>query len=220
MGYLEWRNRKVYYMKLNKAMFTASAIALLTMGGAITANADTPKSSHDVALEVIEGHYGNGDERVTSLEALGLNPDQVQAEVNNILTGSDTVNTEQPKQSPEVNTAQTTQSVQAPEVNTNKTTQTEQSVGGINLSQTTGSVDINALANYMVSNTANASGYSASQWATIITLESRGGLTATNPTSGAYGVFQLLGHGEYQGMTLGQQIDMASHLPAGSWVVI
>ena len=211
-------------MKLNKAMFTASTIALLLAGGAITANADTPKSNHDVAIEVIEGHYGNGDERVTSLEALGLNPDQVQAEVNNILTGSDTVNTEpkaepteQPKQLPEVNIAQSNQS---PEVNTNKTTQTEQSVGGINLSQTTGSVDINALANYMVSNTANASGYSASQWATIITLESRGGLTATNPTSGAYGVFQLLGHGEYQGMTLGEQIDMASHLPAGSWVVI
>lgn len=220
MGYLEWRNRKVYYMKLNKAMFTASAIALLTMGGAITANADTPKSNHDVALEVIEGHYGNGDERVTSLESLGLNPDQVQAEVNNILTGSDTINTEQTKQTPEVNTAQTEQSVQAPELNTNKTTQTEQSVGGINLSQTTGSVDINALANYMVSNTANASGYSTSQWVTIITLESRGGLTATNPSSGAYGVFQLLGHGEYQGMTLGEQIYMASHLPAGSWVVI
>lgn len=204
-------------MKLNKAMFTVSAIALLTMGGAITANADTPKSNHDVAIEVIEGHYGNGDERVTSLEALGLNPDQVQAEVNNILTGSDTVNTEQPKQSPEVDTAQTEQS---PEVSTTQTTQYVQSVGGINLSQTTGSVDINALANYMVSNTANASGYSASQWVTIITLESRGGLTATNPSSGAYGVFQLLGHGEYQGMTLGEQIDMASHLPAGSWVVI
>ena len=200
-------------MKLNKAMFTASTIALLFAGGAITANADTPKSTHDVAIEVINGNYGNGDERVTGLKALGLNPDQVQAEVNNILTGSDTVN-EAPK------AEQTEEPKQVAEVSTVKTTQTEQSVSGIDLSQTTGSIDVNALANYMVSNTANASGYSASQWATILTLESGGSLTATNPSSGAYGAFQLLGHGEYQGMTLGEQISMASQLPAGSWVVL
>lgn len=200
-------------MKLNKAMFTASTVALLLAGGAITANADTPKSNHDVAIEVINGNYGNGDERVTGLKALGLNPDQVQAEVNNILTGSDTVN-EAPK-------AETTEEPkQVAEVSTVKTTQTEQSVSGIDLSQTTGSIDVNALANYMVSNTANVSGYSASQWATILTLESGGSLTATNPSSGAYGAFQLLGHGEYQGMTLGEQISMASQLPAGSWVVL
>lgn len=90
--------------------------------------------------------------------------------------------------------------------------------GGIDMSQTSGSVDIQALANYMASTGSNA-GYSASEWAYIITQESRGGVTATNPSSGAYGAFQLLGHGEYQGMTLGEQIAMAKALPAGSWVV-
>lgn len=91
-------------------------------------------------------------------------------------------------------------------------------VGGIDLNQTSGSVDINALANYLASAGMSA-GYSASEWAYIIQHESNGSVTATNASSGAYGALQLLGHGEYQGMTLGAQIDMARGLPRGSWVV-
>ena len=91
-------------------------------------------------------------------------------------------------------------------------------VGGIDLNQTSGSVDINALANYLAGAGMSA-GYSASEWAYIIQRESNGSVTATNASSGSYGVLQLLGHGEYQGMTLGEQINMARGLPAGSWVV-
>ena len=90
--------------------------------------------------------------------------------------------------------------------------------GGIDLNQTSGSVDINALANYLASAGMSA-GYSAGEWAYIIQRESNGSVTATNASSGAYGALQLLGHGEYQGMTLGEQIDMARGLPQGSWVV-
>ena len=93
------------------------------------------------------------------------------------------------------------------------------SASGLNLSQTSGAVDINALANYMVSNTANAAGYSASEWAYIISRESGGNVSAMNASSGAYGALQLLGHGEYQGMPLSEQAQMAGKLPAGSWVV-
>lgn len=92
------------------------------------------------------------------------------------------------------------------------------STSGIDLNQTSGTIDINAVANYMAAR-GTAAGYSASEWAYIITHESNGSLTATNASSGAYGFAQLLGHGEYAGMTLGEQIDMASKLPAGSWVV-
>ena len=90
--------------------------------------------------------------------------------------------------------------------------------GGIDLNQTSGAVDINALANYLAGAGMSA-GYSASEWAYIIEHESNGNVTATNASSGAYGALQLLGHGEYQGMTLGEQIDMARGLPRGSWVV-
>ena len=98
-------------------------------------------------------------------------------------------------------------------------TATTASASGLNLSQTSGAVDINALANYMVSNTANAAGYSASEWAYIISRESGGNVSAMNASSGAYGALQLLGHGEYQGMPLSEQAQMAAKLPAGSWVV-
>lgn len=90
--------------------------------------------------------------------------------------------------------------------------------GGIDLNQTSGSVDINALANYL-SGAGMSAGYSASEWAYIIQRESNGEVTATNASSGSYGALQLLGHGEYAGMTLGEQINMARGLPAGSWVV-
>nr|DAD56686.1 MAG TPA: LysM [Caudoviricetes sp.] len=90
--------------------------------------------------------------------------------------------------------------------------------GGIDLNQTSGSVDINALANYLA-RAGMSAGYSASEWAYIISRESNGSVTATNASSGAYGALQLLGHGEYAGMTLGEQINMARGLPAGSWVV-
>lgn len=90
--------------------------------------------------------------------------------------------------------------------------------GGIDLNQTSGSVDINALANYLAGAGMSA-GYSASEWAYIISRESNGSVTVANASSGAYGVLQLLGHGEYAGMTLGEQINMARGLPRGSWVV-
>lgn len=199
-------------MKLSKAMFTTSAMALaLISSGAVTAHADTPKlSDHEVAIKVVRGDYSNGDERVTKLTAEGYTADKVQAEVNNILLG------ETPKaQTPAVETP-APQAEQAPA----QPAPTPQPAytGGIDLSQTTGSVDIHSLATYMVSNTPNSGGYSVAQWENIIYRESHGIVDVHNQGgSGAYGVFQLLGHGEYQGMTLGEQISMANTLPASAW---
>lgn len=88
------------------------------------------------------------------------------------------------------------------------------SSGGLDMNQTTGTVDINALANWLATNKGT---YSASYWAYIINRESRGNVDAMNPSSGAYGVLQLYGHGEWPGMTLGQQLQMAMPLPASAW---
>lgn len=85
---------------------------------------------------------------------------------------------------------------------------------GLNMNQRSGSVDIGALAHYLA---AVKGTFSADEWARIITRESGGSLTATNPSSGAYGVLQLLGHGEHAGMTLGEQLAMAMPLPASAW---
>ena len=128
-------------------------------------------------------------------------------------------------------TVQATQSAQAkttstsvssssstPVATTNTTSTTSAasstSTSGLNMNQTSGSVNIQALANWLATNKGT---FSASQWANIIRRESNGQVDACNSSSGAYGVLQLLGHGEYRGMTLGQQLAMAQSLPASAW---
>jgi outer membrane biosynthesis protein TonB len=128
--------------------------------------------------------------------------------------------------------AQNTSVNQSSQQNTgSQTTTTSNSTpnysGGLNMNQTSGLVDINALANYMASTV----GGSVDKWAYTIEHESGGDLTnwynkaGGNPyTQGytAYGVFQLLGHGEYYGMTLGEQISIAQKVYLssgfGAWV--
>lgn len=44
------------------------------------------KTVHQIAQEVIDGKWGNGDTRVHRLTAAGYNPREVQAEVNRILS--------------------------------------------------------------------------------------------------------------------------------------
>ncbi|MGF1982063.1 transglycosylase [Lactococcus taiwanensis] len=194
-------------MKFSKVAISTGLVASFMFVGGI-AHADTPATStHDVALEVINGSYGDGDTRITNLKAKGLDAQAIQTEVNNILTGKVT------KTTVSKTTTVETQPTKA------ASTSVATTAGELNLSQTSGQVDVQALANYMASNTANAAGYSASEWAYIITHESNGLVNSVNASSGAYGAFQLLGHGEYSGMTLAEQIAMASKLPAGSWVV-
>ena len=43
------------------------------------------KSNYDVARDVIDGRYGNGDERIRRLRAAGYDPYAVQSIVNQIL---------------------------------------------------------------------------------------------------------------------------------------
>ena len=45
------------------------------------------KSNYDVARDVIDGRYGNGEERIRRLRAAGYDPNMVQSIVNQILKG-------------------------------------------------------------------------------------------------------------------------------------
>ena len=200
--------------KFLAAVALCGAIIGMSAAMANTAQADEVQKSNDaVATEVIQGKWGNGSERETRLIASGYDFEKVQNRVNEKLnvTFSSSVSAEA-----QATAAQT----ETPNYSQQATTQPAQATAsGLNLSQTSGAVDINALANYMVSNTANAAGYSASEWAYIISRESGGNASAVNASSGAYGALQLLGHGEYSGMSLAEQAQMAGNLPAGSWVV-
>ena len=192
--------------KFLAAVALCGAIIGMSAAMANTAQADEVQKSNDaVATEVIQGKWGNGSERETRLTASGYDFEKVQNRVNEKLnvTFSSSVSAEAQATAAQTETPNYSQQATA---------------SGLNLSQTSGAVDINALANYMVSNTANAAGYSASEWAYIISLESGGNASAVNASSGAYGALQLLGHGEYSGMSLAEQAQMAGNLPAGSWV--
>lgn len=62
-----------------------------TPGTSDSSTTPTPvlRSIHEIALEVINGDWGNGDERRVRLTNAGYNYDEVQAEVNDILSGED-----------------------------------------------------------------------------------------------------------------------------------
>ncbi len=73
-------------MKLSKVAISTGLVASFMFIGGGIAHADTPKSTHEVAIEVINGNYGNGDTRVTNLQSKGFDVKAIQTEVNNILT--------------------------------------------------------------------------------------------------------------------------------------
>ena len=137
------------------------------------------------------------------------------------ITAEQETQTTQPSQQSQSQTTNT------PPENTTPTSQTSSYTGGLNMNQTSGTVDISALASYMSSTV----GGDVNKWIYTITHESGGDLqnwynkAGGNPyTQGytAYGVFQLLGHGEYLGMTLQEQITLAQQVFSsqgwGAWV--
>lgn len=103
------------------------------------------------------------------------------------------------------NNAATAYNAPKTQVATPKTTTSNTSVAKSSTGYT-GSSSVNAVANEMASRT----GVSSSEWAMIINRESGGNANVSNASSGAYGLFQLLGHGEHAGMSVSEQMDMAT----------
>lgn len=67
----------------------------------------------------------------------------------------------------------------------------------------------NGDAGYAASQIAAKTGTSVETWSYIIERESGGNANIRNASSGAYGYFQLLGHGEHDGMSVDEQVNMA-----------
>ncbi|PTE88301.1 transglycosylase SLT domain-containing protein [Staphylococcus equorum] len=122
------------------------------------------------------------------------------------------------------------------DVSTQATTNTnEKSASEVSTQQQSNNVDVKPVAAPKASTTTNTSsidsvaqqmaertGVSASQWKGVIQRESGGNANAVNASSGAYGLFQLLGHGEHAGMSVQDQMDKAVEVyesqGAGAWV--
>ena len=107
--------------------------------------------------------------------------------------------------------------VEAPKASSNTSVKTAQT-STTSKTTTTNTSSIDAIANQMAERT----GVSASQWKGVIQRESGGNANAVNASSGAYGLFQLLGHGEHAGMSVQDQMDKAvevyNNQGAGAWV--
>lgn len=107
--------------------------------------------------------------------------------------------------------------VEAPKASATTNVRTAQT-SAKSTSVTTNTSSIDAIANQMASRT----GVSAAQWKGVIQRESGGNANAVNASSGAYGLFQLLGHGEHSGMSVQDQIDTAVGVyksqGSGAWV--
>ena len=160
-------------MKLNKVVISAGTLLLLSVGG-LTASADVKTDIHKTAIEVISGKYGNGEERARSLEAHGIEYQAVQDEVNHILLG-------------ELQTVSTTVS-EAPAVE-------EQSAVEAPV-QETAPVATDGSVQSIVQAVASERGWgSGAEWEAInfiISHESGWNPSAQNPSSTAFGLFQML----------------------------
>lgn len=106
--------------------------------------------------------------------------------------------------------------VAAPKAST--TTKVETTQTSTTTKATTNTSSIDSVANQMAQRT----GVSAAQWKGVIQRESGGNAHAVNASSGAYGLFQLLGHGEHAGMSIEDQMDTAVKVyetqGPGAWV--
>ncbi|MEB5700985.1 transglycosylase family protein [Staphylococcus saprophyticus] len=138
-----------------------------------------------------------------------------QANTHTNETSANEVRTQQQSSNTEV------AAVEAPKASSNtnvQTAQTSTSTKSTTTTTTTSTSSIDAIANQMAERT----GVSASQWKGVIQRESGGNANAVNASSGAYGLFQLLGHGEHAGMSVQDQIDKAvevyNNQGAGAWV--
>lgn len=133
------------------------------------------------------------------------NPDALEVGQKLVVTDATNLPVETTNTNTATSNAATTYNAPKTQVATPKATTSNTPVAKSSTGYTGGS-SVNAVANEMASRT----GVSASEWATIIQRESGGNANVSNASSGAYGLFQLLGHGEHAGMSVSEQMDMAT----------
>ena len=166
----------------------ATAFGVLSMG-VVSASASTY-------------HVEKGD--TVSEIAQKFNTDTNSIVSENNLSNPDVIYVGQTLQIGEQQTAQSHQ--------TQQPTQTQQVSNHQNntKSSETQAYSGNSNAGSVAQQMAAKTGVSATVWQQIINRESGGNANAVNASSGAYGYFQLLGHGEHAGMSVSEQVNMAA----------
>jgi hypothetical protein len=201
-------NSKAATVQSSASSKTTSGEKTAAPSTTVTPVAKTADEINQEALLVIHGDLGNGDDRVQNLTTAGYDAPTVQNRVNEIYTEWGWSGAYQ-------------QAEQAIASSQASTAATATSSASSSTASNNSSVPATDVVSYAANQMAQNTGVSASQWVHVIMAESSGNPNATNASSGAYGLFQLLGHGEYQGMSVDAQIAMATQVyqtqGAGAW---
>ena len=154
--------------------------------GVVSANAATYKVESGDTVSSIAQKFNTDTSSIVSENGL-LNPNLIYVD--------------QTLEIGEQQSQQTTQSQQTQQISNHQNYTPSNETQTYSGNSSTGSV-----AEQMAAKT----GVSAATWQQIINRESGGNANAVNASSGAYGYFQLLGHGEHAGMSTSEQVEMAA----------
>lgn len=173
--------------------------------GVVSANAATYKVESGDTVSVIAQKFGTDTNSIASENSLS-NPNLIY--VGQTLEIGEQQNVQshqsvsvQPKQNTSAQSQQGVQSQQTQQVSDQQTYAQPKK---------TQAYSENSSASSVAQQMAAKTGVSATTWQRIINRESGGNANAVNASSGAYGYFQLLGHGEHAGMSASEQVNMAA----------
>lgn len=212
---------KSKFSKLSIALLSSAAIgaAMITTSGSANADEIYTVKAGDTLSEISYAFNLNGDydsiakaNNIKDVNVITVGQKLVITNSGNIkkATKSDVkALPEVAKNSTAAEAANTGVATSSAATNTNTNTNTQATTK--NTASTTSSSS-NVSASGAAQAMEQRTGVSAATWQAIINRESGGNANATNASSGAYGLFQLLGHGEHQGMSVSEQVDMAANL--------
>lgn len=173
--------------------------------GVVSANAATYKVESGDTVSAIAQKFGTDTNSIASENSLS-NPNLIY--VGQTLEIGEQQNVQshqsvsvQPKQNTSAQSQQGVQSQQTQQVSDQQTYAQPKK---------TQTYSENSSASSVAQQMAAKTGVSATTWQQIINRESGGNANAVNASSGAYGYFQLLGHGEHVGMSASEQVNMAA----------
>ncbi|MBF7124230.1 LysM peptidoglycan-binding domain-containing protein [Pediococcus pentosaceus] len=212
---------KSKFSKLSIALLSGAAIgaAMITTGGSANADEIYTVKSGDTLSEISYAFNLNGDYNSIAKANNIKNVDVINVGQKLVITNGGDIKKatkSEVKSLPEVakntnaaNAATTSTTNNTTTTNNAASTQTTAKssyVAPAQSSTTTSSSNGGSVAQQMAAKT----GVSAATWQRIINRESGGNANAVNASSGAYGYFQLLGHGEHAGMSASEQVNMAA----------
>jgi LysM repeat protein len=214
---------KSKFSKLSIALLSGAAIgaAMITTGGSANADEIYTVKSGDTLSEISYAFNLNGDynsiakaNHIKNVDVINVGQKLVITNSGNIKKATKSEVNSLPEVAKNTNaanaaTTSTTTNTNTTATNNVASTQTTTKSTYVAPAQTT-TTQTSSNGGSVAQQMAAKTGVSAATWQAIINRESGGNGSAVNASSGAYGYFQLLGHGEHAGMSAAEQVNMAA----------